>query len=108
MSLIQSVLNEFMPCGGSVCRGCEVECAHGGHINGGRTPDVNSMADALIEAREQRDALRTQLAAARTVIEAAKAWEEVEILAYHMKEKQNAEGALVRAVDALRAVEGGA
>jgi hypothetical protein len=65
MSLIQAVLNEFMPCGGSVCRGCEVECAHGGHINGGRTPDVNSMADALIEAREQRDALRTQLAAAR-------------------------------------------
>ena len=68
MSLIQAVLNEFMPCGGSACRGCEVECAHGGHTNGGRTPDVDSMADALIKAREQRDALRTQLAAARELM----------------------------------------
>jgi len=69
MSLIQAVLNEFMPCGGSVCRGCEVECAHGGHINGGRTPDVDRMADALIEARGQRNALRTQLMAARDALD---------------------------------------
>ena len=46
--------------------------------------------------------------AEEAVIEAAKAWNEVEALAYHMKEKQNAEGALVRAVDALRALEGDA
>jgi hypothetical protein len=64
MSLIQSMLNEFMPCGGSVCRGCEVECAHGGHINGGRTPDVNSMADALIEARKDVKKMHELLAVA--------------------------------------------
>jgi hypothetical protein len=53
-----------------------------------------------------RETLLTPAHAA--VIEAAKAWEEVEILAYHMKEKQNAEGALVRAVDTLHALEGDA
>ena len=37
------------------------------------------------------------------VIAAAIAWEDVEALAYHMKQKQDAEGALVRAVDALKA-----
>jgi len=46
--------------------------------------------------------------AERAVIEAAKAWEEVEPLACHMKKKQDAEMALVRAVDALRALEGDA
>ena len=51
------------------------------------------------------EALAAKRDAEAAVIEAAKAWEEVEILAYHMKERQNAEGALVRAVDALRALE---
>ncbi len=53
-----------------------------------------------------RETLLTPAHAA--VIEAAKAWEEVEPLAYHMEKKQDAEMALVRAVDALRALEGNA
>jgi hypothetical protein len=64
------------------------------------------------EWREHIGAAAEALAAKRdaeaAVIAAAKAWNEVEALAYHMKEKQNAEGALVRAVDALRALEGDA
>jgi hypothetical protein len=57
-----------------------------------------AMADHIATLTRERDALRT-------VAEAAKAWEEVEPLAYHMKKKQDAEMALVRAVDALRALE---
>ena len=57
MSHIQAVLNEFMPCGGTVCPGCEVACTSGD----GRTPDVDRMADALIEARAERDRLHVSL-----------------------------------------------
>jgi hypothetical protein len=53
MSRIQAVLNEFMPCGGSVCRGCEVKCTN----VDGRTPDLDRMADALIETRKDTERL---------------------------------------------------
>ena len=57
MSHIQAVLNEFMPCGGTVCPGCEVACTSGD----GRTPDVDRMAGALIGARAERDRLHVSL-----------------------------------------------
>ena len=49
MSHIQAVLNEFMPCGGTVCPGCEVACTSGD----GRTPDVDRMADAILTLRAE-------------------------------------------------------
>jgi hypothetical protein len=51
-------------------------------------------------------AQRAHRDAERAVIEAAKAWKEVEPLAYHMEKKQDAEMALARAVATLRALEG--
>jgi hypothetical protein len=76
--------------------------------NGGScsTDTLNAHADALLDyASTDTRVVVTDAMVERAVIEAAKAWEAVEILAYHMKERQNAEGALVRAVDALRALE---
>ena len=49
MIQIQAVLNEFMPCGGTVCPGCEVACTSGD----GRTPDVDRMADAILTLRAE-------------------------------------------------------
>ena len=57
MSKIQAVLDEFMPCGGTVCPGCEVACKY----VDGRTPVVDRMADAIIDLRAERDALRKGL-----------------------------------------------
>ena len=57
MSKIQAVLDEFMPCGGTVCPGCEVACKY----VDGRTPDADRMADAIIDLRAERDALRKGL-----------------------------------------------
>jgi hypothetical protein len=75
---IQDILNEFSPCGGTVCPGCVTGC----HLADSNVPDVDRMADALIEARAERefqinmryaaqeeaDTLRTQLAAAREAL----------------------------------------
>jgi hypothetical protein len=91
MSDIQDILNEFMPCGGTVCPGCVTGC----HLADSNVPDVDRMADAIIEFRalvdtltrerdearslcdettnllinadREADTLRTQLAAARVV-----------------------------------------
>lgn len=57
MSRIQAVLNEFMPCGGTVCPGCETTC----HSVDGRTPNNDRMADEIITLRAERDALRNAL-----------------------------------------------
>jgi hypothetical protein len=54
VSAIQAALNEFSPCGGTVCPGCVTGC----HLADSNVPDVDRMADALIEARAERDALR--------------------------------------------------
>jgi hypothetical protein len=54
MSQIQSVLNQFMPCGGNVCPGCVTGC----YLGDGNVPDVDRMADAIIELRAERDELR--------------------------------------------------
>jgi hypothetical protein len=61
MIYIQDILNEFSPCVG-VCPGCEEMCTSGD----GRTPDVDMMADAIIDLRAERDALRTELDAILT------------------------------------------
>jgi hypothetical protein len=53
MSQIQAILNEFMPCGGTVCPGCVTGCHFAGNV-----PDVDRMADAIIELRAERDELR--------------------------------------------------
>ena len=58
MSKIQAVLNEFMPCGGDICPGCEEACTSGD----GRTPDADRMADAIIDLRAEREALRKDAA----------------------------------------------
>lgn len=49
----EAVLCEFMPCGGHVCKGCEVQC-----INvDGRTPNVAWMADEIVRLRAKNAAL---------------------------------------------------
>ena len=53
MSETRAVLNEFMPCGGTICPDCEDHCPYGG-----RTADAFCMADAIIALRDERDALR--------------------------------------------------
>ena len=59
---------------------------------------------ALAPVKQKSDNVQSVRDAEEAVIAAAIAWAEVEALAYHMKQKQYAEGALVRAVDALAAV----
>ena len=43
----EDVLREFMPCGGEICKGCEVTCTH----VDGRDPDPNAMADEIARLR---------------------------------------------------------